>query len=54
MSDMATVAIGGINLERAPAVWKCGVGSIAVVTAITRADDPKQVIERFNQIMCLG
>lgn len=51
MSDFATVAIGGINLDRAPAVWDCGVGSIAVVTAITLADDPKQVIERFNEIM---
>jgi len=52
MSDMATVAIGGINLERAPDVWQCDVGSIAVVTAITLADDPKKVIDRFNEIMC--
>jgi len=52
MSDIATVAIGGINLERAPAVWQTGIGSIAVVTAITLADDPKQVVERFNEIMC--
>ncbi|WP_025563166.1 thiamine phosphate synthase [Psychromonas sp. SP041] len=52
MSDMATVAIGGINLERAPAVWQTGIGSIAVVTAITLADDPKQVINQFNEIMC--
>jgi len=51
MSDMATVAIGGINLARAPQVWGCGVGSIAVVTAITGADDPKQVIQQFNHIM---
>ena len=50
-SDIPTVAIGGINLERAPAVWQCGVGSIAVVTAITLADDPQQVINRFNDIM---
>ncbi|WP_372880838.1 thiamine phosphate synthase [Psychromonas sp.] len=46
-----TVAIGGINLERAAAVWQTGVGSIAVVTAITHAQDPKAVIEAFNQIL---
>jgi len=51
MSNMPTVAIGGINLERAPSVWGCGVGSIAVVTAITKANDPKQVIKQFNDIM---
>ena len=46
-----TVAIGGINLQRAPAVCATGVGSIAVVTAITLADDPEVVIESFNQIL---
>ncbi|MDM3872421.1 thiamine phosphate synthase [Porticoccus sp. W117] len=37
--DVPVVAIGGINLERAPAVAATGVGSIAVVTAITEAAD---------------
>jgi hydroxymethylpyrimidine kinase/phosphomethylpyrimidine kinase/thiamine-phosphate diphosphorylase len=50
LSDTATVAIGGINLKRAPDVYKTGVGSIAVVTAITFADDYQSVIEEFNQI----
>ena len=36
-----TVAIGGINAERLPKVKATGVDSIALVTAITRADDPK-------------
>lgn len=49
--EMPTVAIGGINLERAPAVWQAGVGSIAVVTAITLADDPAAVVDAFNEIM---
>ncbi|MBM6549883.1 thiamine phosphate synthase [Marinomonas ostreistagni] len=35
-----TVAIGGINAERLPKVKATGVDSIALVTAITRADDP--------------
>ncbi|WP_226574511.1 thiamine phosphate synthase [Mangrovibacter yixingensis] len=34
-----TVAIGGISLARAPEVLATGVGSIAVVSAITQAQD---------------
>ena len=34
-----TVAIGGISIERAASVLDCGVGSIAVVSAITQATD---------------
>ncbi|MEH6454058.1 MAG: thiamine phosphate synthase, partial [Psychromonas sp.] len=51
MSNISTVAIGGINLARAPAVWKTGIGSIAVVTAITKADDYKSAIQSFNRII---
>ena len=39
LKDYPTVAIGGISLARAPAVLATGVGSIAVVSAITAADD---------------
>ncbi len=39
LADSPTVAIGGISLERAPAVLETGVGSIAVVSAITQAPD---------------
>ena len=39
LGDYPTVAIGGISLERAPAVLATGVGSIAVVSAITQAAD---------------
>ena len=38
------VAIGGINLARAPEVLATGVDSIAVVTAITEAKDPEQAV----------
>ncbi|RNM21393.1 thiamine phosphate synthase [Dickeya undicola] len=34
-----TVAIGGISIDRAPAVLETGVSSIAVVSAITQAAD---------------
>ena len=37
--DYPTVAIGGISIERVPAVLATGVGSVAVVSAITQADD---------------
>lgn len=37
-----TVAIGGISIERVPSVLATGVGSIAVVSAITQAADWRQ------------
>lgn len=39
LNDYPTIAIGGISLERAPAVMTTGVGSVAVVSAITQAAD---------------
>lgn len=42
LGAVPTVAIGGISLARAPAVLACGVGSVAVVSAITQADDWQQ------------
>ncbi len=49
-----TVAIGGIDLATAPKVWETGVSSLAVVRAITLANDPKEVIQSFDQIMQTG
>lgn len=37
-----TVAIGGISIDKVPAVLATGVGSIAVVSAITQAPDWRQ------------
>lgn len=39
LADYPTVAIGGISLERVPEVLATGVGSVAVVSAITQAPD---------------
>ncbi len=36
------VAIGGISLGRLPGVMACGVDGVAVVSAVTLADDPEQ------------
>ncbi|OUS28781.1 thiamine-phosphate diphosphorylase [Thalassotalea sp. 42_200_T64] len=50
-TDIPVVAIGGINLERADRVWATGVDSLAVVTAITLAERPEQVVANFKQLM---
>lgn len=50
-TDIPVVAIGGINLERAEQVWQTGVDSLAVVTAITLAERPEQVVANFKQLM---
>lgn len=44
------VAIGGINLDRAKQVWQTGVGCIAVVTAITEAENPVDAVRSLQQI----
>lgn len=49
--EIPMVAIGGISLARAPEVAATGVGSIAVVTAITQAENPEQAVADFNQII---
>ncbi|WP_422655609.1 thiamine phosphate synthase [Leminorella grimontii] len=43
--DYPTVAIGGISIDRVKDVLNCGVGSIAVVSAITKAPDWRQATE---------
>lgn len=39
--DIPLVGIGGITAENAAAVAKAGADGVAVITAITRADDPE-------------
>ncbi|REL28622.1 thiamine phosphate synthase [Thalassotalea euphylliae] len=48
--EIPIVAIGGINHERAKIVASTGVDSIAVVTAITRADDYRQATQALQAI----
>ncbi|TMP13472.1 thiamine phosphate synthase, partial [Pseudoalteromonas ruthenica] len=48
-----TVAIGGIDLTRAAQVADTGVGSVAVVRAITEADDYEAAISQL-QVMING
>jgi thiamine-phosphate pyrophosphorylase len=49
--DYPTVAIGGINIERVPAVLATGVGSVAVVSAITRSDNWQQATAQLLRLI---
>ncbi|WP_299599520.1 thiamine phosphate synthase [uncultured Microbulbifer sp.] len=51
LPDYPLVAIGGINLERAPAVAESGVGSIAVVTAVTQAPDYRVAVAQLRAVI---
>lgn len=49
-TDIPVVAIGGINHQRAQQVWRTGVDSIAVVTAITEAENPLLSVKNFQRL----
>lgn len=50
-SPYPVVAIGGISLARLPGVLACGVDGVAVVSAVTLADDPHQAALDGLQMM---
>ncbi|WP_367164300.1 thiamine phosphate synthase [Kosakonia cowanii] len=54
LGDYPTVAIGGISLARAPEVLATGVGSIAVVSAITQADEWQQATRQLLDLAGVG
>ncbi|MCS3434526.1 thiamine phosphate synthase [Klebsiella sp. BIGb0407] len=54
LGHYSTVAIGGISLERAGAVLATGVGSIAVVSAITQAADWRKATQQLLQLAGTG
>lgn len=54
LGDYPTVAIGGISLSRAPEVLATGVGSIAVVSAITQADEWQPATRRLLDLAGVG
>jgi len=47
-------AIGGIDIDRAPGVMATGVGSIAVVRAITEAPNPAEAVASLRAAMQTG
>jgi thiamine-phosphate pyrophosphorylase len=51
MSQYPLVAIGGIDQDSIRAAAKSGVGSVAVVRAITQAKDPKAAVQHLQKLM---
>ena len=49
MQGYPLVGIGGIDLDRLPSVVKTGVGSVAVVRAITESESPETTVIAFQQ-----
>lgn len=54
LKDYPTVAIGGISLAHAPEVLATGVGSIAVVSAITQAADWRHATQQLIDLAGVG
>lgn len=54
MQHSPLVAIGGIDEARIPLVIQSGVGSIAVVRAITGAEAPETALKALQKAMTLG
>lgn len=51
MSHYPLVAIGGIDESSIHAVAQSGVGSVAVVRAISAASDPKAAVKKLQELM---
>ena len=51
LQGISTVAIGGISIDRVPAVLATGVGSVAVVSAITKADDWQSATQQLLDLI---
>jgi thiamine-phosphate pyrophosphorylase len=54
LGNYPTVAIGGISIDRVPAVLATGVGSVAVVSAITQADDWRAATAQLLELAGVG
>jgi hydroxymethylpyrimidine kinase/phosphomethylpyrimidine kinase/thiamine-phosphate diphosphorylase len=50
-NDIPVVAIGGINQQRLEQVWRTGVSAVAVVTAITEAEQPVLVTQTMQALL---
>jgi thiamine-phosphate pyrophosphorylase len=51
MNHYSLVAIGGIDESSIHAVAQSGVGSVAVVRAISGASDPKAAVKHLQELM---
>ena len=53
-SAYSTVAIGGIKLDNVKSVVQTGVGSVALITGITKADDVESTVKQWLEICSDG
>lgn len=53
-TDLPFVAIGGITTENAASVVEAGADGVAVVSAITAADDPRRATEALGEAVAAG
>ncbi|HEX4044891.1 MAG TPA: bifunctional hydroxymethylpyrimidine kinase/phosphomethylpyrimidine kinase [Gammaproteobacteria bacterium] len=49
--DCPVVAIGGINWERLPGVLATGIAGVAVISAVTKAEDPLGEVRRWKKMI---
>ncbi len=54
VAPVPLVAIGGIDTDNAAAVRRAGASAIAVISAVTGADDPEQATRRLAQAFDRG
>jgi thiamine-phosphate pyrophosphorylase len=45
------VAIGGITLDRAPAVLKAGAAAVAVISDLLATGNPEQRVRQYLQVL---
>jgi thiamine-phosphate pyrophosphorylase len=50
-TEIPLVAIGGINMENAKSIMKAGADSLAVVSAICSAKDPKKAAKILKELV---
>jgi len=48
-TTLPVVAIGGVTLEGAPACWKAGAASVAVISEIERCNDRRALIAAYRR-----
>ncbi|MFD1513628.1 thiamine phosphate synthase [Halomarina rubra] len=53
-TDLPFVAIGGVTVENASAVVEAGADGVAVVSAITAAEDPREATEALGEAVAAG
>lgn len=51
LSSYALVAIGGITLERLPDIFATGVEGVAVISAVTQAENPEVATQQWLQTL---